>query len=120
MLLTPRAQLHASDFRELLPRKFVNRCLYSSGSSTPLATDADPATTTTPISEEEAAGSQNTQTKAADGEPGSADAESGQPTVAPQDDSAATAAPAEAEPEEELAPAHDNHPLEELPSTGTQ
>jgi hypothetical protein len=80
------------------------------------------ATTTPPSESSEAAGSQNTQTETADGEPGSAEAESGQPSIAPQDDSAATpTGPAEDEPEqEELEAANDNEPPAELPATGTE
>ena len=94
-----------------------------SGSSTSGPPDADTVTSTTPSSEDEAggaAGTAGTQTDAATGsEPGSAEAESGQPTVAPQDDSTATAEPAEADAEQELAPANDNAPVEPTPATGT-
>jgi hypothetical protein len=79
--------------------------------------DGGNGATTSPATDEEGAGSQDT---AADGEPGSAEAESGQPTVAPSGDTPATADPVAAEPEEELAPANDNQPIDPLPATGTE
>lgn len=90
-----------------------------SGPSVPVVASPDSATTTTEVESTEAAGSQDTHTETAGSEPGSAEAESGQPTVAPQDDSTATAEPAEADAEQELAPANDNAPVEPTPATGT-
>jgi hypothetical protein len=98
--------------------------------SLPASGDADTASTTPPTDSSgpvDTAGSQDTHTEAADGAPGLAEAESGQPTVAPQDDSATTVpVPAEDGPEAEELEEADNPPLpdtsatEQLPATGTE